>query len=40
MNLYALDSENQDLLRRATELSALPHGWKDYFRKCLWDADA
>ena len=23
MNLYTLDSENQDLLRRATELSAL-----------------
>ena len=40
MNLYTLDSENQDLLRRATELSSVPHGRKDYFRKRLWDADA
>ena len=31
MNLYTLDSENQDLLRRATELSSVPHGRKDYF---------
>jgi MOSC domain-containing protein YiiM len=39
VNLYTLDSENQELLRRATELPALPDGWKDYFRKRLWDAD-
>jgi len=39
VNLYTVDSENQDLLRRATELPALPDGWKDYFRKRLWDAD-
>ena len=39
VNLYTLDSENQELLRRATELPALPNGWKDYFRKRLWDAD-
>ena len=31
MNLYTLDSVNQDLLRRATELSSVPHGRKDYF---------
>ena len=40
VNLYTLDSENQELLRRATGLAALPDGWKDYFRKRLWDADA
>jgi MOSC domain-containing protein YiiM len=40
VNLYTSDSENQDLLRRATELPALPNGWKDYFRKRLWSADA
>ncbi len=39
VNLYRLDSENQVLLRRASELSALPEGWKEYFRKRLWDAD-
>jgi MOSC domain-containing protein YiiM len=39
VNLYTVDSENQELLRRATELPALPDGWKDYFRKRLWDAD-
>ena len=40
VNLYTIDSENQELLRRATELPALPQSWKDYFRKRLWDADA
>ena len=40
VNLYSVDSQNQDLLHRATELSALPQSWKDYFRKRLWDADA
>jgi MOSC domain-containing protein YiiM len=39
VNLYTIDSENQGLLRRATELPALPEGWKDYFRKRLWNAD-
>ncbi len=39
-NLYALDSQSQDLLRRATELPALPESWKDYFRKRLWNAHA
>jgi MOSC domain-containing protein YiiM len=40
VNLYSVDSQNQELLRRATELAALPQSWKDYFRKRLWDADA
>jgi MOSC domain-containing protein YiiM len=40
VNLYTLDSENQELLRRATELPSLPDSWKDFFRKRLWDADA
>jgi MOSC domain-containing protein YiiM len=39
VNLYTMDSDNQELLRRATESPALPDGWKDYFRKRLWDAD-
>jgi MOSC domain-containing protein YiiM len=40
VNLYTVDSRNQELLRRATELSALPQSWKDYFRKRLWNADS
>src|SRR5437868_4184874 len=40
VNLYSTDSENQNLIHRATELPALPQSWKDYFRKRLWDADA
>ena len=39
VNLYTMDSESQELLRRATELRALPESWKEYFRKRLWDAD-
>jgi MOSC domain-containing protein YiiM len=39
VNLYTVDSENQEFLRRATELPALPDAWKEYFRKRLWDAD-
>jgi len=27
------------LLRRVSELPALPAGWRDYFRKRLWDPD-
>lgn len=40
VNLYAFDSENQELLRRASELPALPGSWREYFRQRLWDADA
>jgi MOSC domain-containing protein YiiM len=35
VSLYSTDSENQDLLRRATELPALPESWREYFRKRL-----
>jgi MOSC domain-containing protein YiiM len=38
-NLYTVDSENQELLRRATQSSALPESWRDYFRKRLWEPD-
>ncbi len=39
VNLYTADAKNQDLLRRVSELPALPAGWRDYFRKRLWDPD-
>jgi MOSC domain-containing protein YiiM len=39
-SLYARDSDNQELLRRAVEMPALPEGWREYFRKRLWEADA
>jgi MOSC domain-containing protein YiiM len=38
--LYTADTENQDLLRRVSELPALPEGWREYFRKRLWEPDA
>ena len=38
--LYTADGPNQDLLRRASALPALPDGWRDYFRKRLWEPDA
>ena len=40
VSLYTTDAQNQELLRRVTELDALPEGWKDYFRKRLWEPDA
>ncbi len=36
INLYTVDAENQELLRRATQSSRLPESWKDSFRKRLW----
>jgi MOSC domain-containing protein YiiM len=39
-NLYTADEANQDLLRRASELPALPEGWRGYFRQRLWEPDA
>lgn len=39
VNLYTADAKNQDLLRRVSELPALPAGWRDYFRKRLWNPD-
>ena len=38
--LYSTDSKNQELLRRASQLTALPASWRDYFRKRLWKPDA
>ena len=40
VNLYAADVTNQDLLRRVSELPALPTAWRDHFRKRLWDPDS
>ena len=40
VGLYTADGANQELLRRASELPALPEGWRDYFRKRLWEPDA
>ena len=39
VSLYMADEANQDALRRASELSSLPLGWRDYFRKRLWKPD-
>ena len=39
VNLYAVDTENQELIRRAIQSSALPESWRDYFRKRLWEPD-
>jgi MOSC domain-containing protein YiiM len=39
VNLYRGDATNQDLLRRVTELPALPNSWREYFRKRLWNPD-
>jgi len=40
VGLYAADGASQELLRRMSELRALPDGWRDYFRKRLWEPDA
>ena len=40
VGLYTADAANQQLLRRASDLSALPESWRDYFRKRLWEPDA
>ena len=38
--LHASDAANQDLLRRAARLPALPDSWREYFRDRLWEPDA
>jgi len=38
--LYTADADNRDLLQRAVQTAALPHGWRDHFRSRLWEADA
>jgi MOSC domain-containing protein YiiM len=40
VNLYKADETNQDLLRAASALPALPPFWRDYFRERLWDPDS
>jgi MOSC domain-containing protein YiiM len=40
VGLYEADGANQDLLRRASELAALPQSWRDYFRERLGKPDA
>jgi MOSC domain-containing protein YiiM len=35
VNLFTSDAKIQDLLRRASDLPALPQGWRDHFRKQL-----
>lgn len=37
--LYTADAANQDLLRKVSDLPALPESWRDYFRKRLWSPD-
>ena len=39
VGLYTADAANQELLRRASELSALPETWRQYFRERLWEPD-
>ena len=38
--LYTADEGEQELLRRASDLAALPEGWREYFRNRLWEPDA
>ena len=38
-SLYARDTDNGDLLRRAVEVPALPESWKAYLRKRLFEPD-
>ena len=38
--MFTADAADQELLRRASELPALPEGWRDHFRARLWEPDA
>jgi len=38
--LYTADEGEQELLRRASDLTALPDGWREYFRNRLWEPDS
>jgi MOSC domain-containing protein YiiM len=40
VSLYSTDARNQELLRRAIEVPALPQSWKDYFRQRLGNTDS
>ena len=37
--VFTAGAADQDLLRRASELSALPQGWRDHFRARIWEPD-
>jgi len=39
VRLYGTDSENQEMLIRATKLAALPESWRDYFKKRVREPD-
>ena len=39
VTLYSADESKQDLMKRASQLTALPKGWRDYFRERLWEPD-
>ena len=38
--LYTADEAEQELLRQASELAALPEDWREYFRNRLWEPDS
>jgi len=38
-SLYVDDRDNENLLRRAVDVPALPESWKEYFRKRLFQLD-
>lgn len=40
VSLYTADASKQDLLKRASQLKALPKGWRDYFLDRLWEPDS
>jgi MOSC domain-containing protein YiiM len=40
VRLHVADGADQDLLRRASRLPALPDGWREHFRNRLWEPDA
>lgn len=40
VSLYGEESKNQALLRRVSELPALPEAWRDYFRKRIAEPNA
>ena len=39
VRLYGTDSENREMLIRATKLAALPESWRDYFKKRVREPD-
>ncbi len=39
VNLYTVDADNQELMRRAAAVPALAEGWRDYFRERLGEVE-